>query len=276
MIILNCDGGLCNRMRAIDAAIEYSQMASQELSVIWRKNSGLNCAYEQLFEANPLFEIIHHRWYHYTGQPRHHQNPLRKWIGIILEKSLFDFSIYENDRYHPDILLVDPLSLKGIKKVYITNSNNFLKTRRSYRSFVPIADLRSKIHMISSAFPKDIVGVHIRRTDHLQSIQFSTNNAFFRKMTILKTHSPGLFFFLATDDPFTEEIFKRYWGESIITYPKVFGRNSEQGMQDAVIDLYLLSKTKAILASYYSSYSEAAADIGNIPIEIIAESSDEN
>ncbi|MBP6793487.1 MAG: hypothetical protein KA143_00455 [Saprospiraceae bacterium] len=269
MIILNCDGGLCNRMRAIDAAIEYSQLASQELSVIWRKNRGLNCDYGQLFEANPLFEIIHHRWYHYTGQPRHLRNPLRKWIGITLEKSLYDATFYENDRYRPDILQVDPVSLKGIKKIYITNSNNFLKTRRSYAAFRPVGDLRSKIDTIGRAFPKDIVGVHVRRTDHEQSIRYSTDSTFFSKMKELKDQNPGLNFFLATDDPFTDDKFKFIWGESILTYPKVFGRNSEQGIQDAVIDLYLLSKTKGILASYYSSFSEAAADIGNIPLEIV-------
>ena len=46
-------------------------------------------------------------------------------------------------------------------------------------------------------------------------------------------------------------------------------RNKKIAIIQAVAELYLLSKTKMILGSYYSSFSELAAVIGDIKLEQI-------
>jgi len=46
-------------------------------------------------------------------------------------------------------------------------------------------------------------------------------------------------------------------------------RNSLQGMQDALVELYTLSRTSRIIGSMQSSYSETAAQIGRIQCEFI-------
>ena len=51
----------------------------------------------------------------------------------------------------------------------------------------------------------------------------------------------------------------RFQGK-IIVYPKrSLDRNSTEGIEDALVDLYNLSNCKAIFASYWSSFSDMAA-----------------
>lgn len=46
-------------------------------------------------------------------------------------------------------------------------------------------------------------------------------------------------------------------------------RQDENGIADAVVDLFILSRTQRLYGSYWSSFSEVAAQIGNIPLEIV-------
>jgi hypothetical protein len=44
---------------------------------------------------------------------------------------------------------------------------------------------------------------------------------------------------------------------------KELNRNSQQGITDAVVDMFCLSKTKYIYGSYWSSFSDIASVIGD-------------
>ena len=46
-------------------------------------------------------------------------------------------------------------------------------------------------------------------------------------------------------------------------------RDSLDGMKMAVAELFALSRTSKIIGSYYSSYSQIAAELGNIAIEYV-------
>ena len=50
MIILEPVGGLCNRMRAIASALSVAKALDRRLWLIWRRDSTLNAAFEELFE----------------------------------------------------------------------------------------------------------------------------------------------------------------------------------------------------------------------------------
>jgi len=73
-----------------------------------------------------------------------------------------------------------------------------------------------------------------------------------------------LFFFLATDSPEEEQDMKKLFGDRIITFAKKLDRNNPEAIQDALVDLLCLSKTRKIIGSFYSSFSDIAADIGYI------------
>jgi hypothetical protein len=74
---------------------------------------------------------------------------------------------------------------------------------------------------------------------------------------------------LATDDAQEEKLLKNRYGSRIITHQKVLDRSSLQGIKDAMVDLYTLSATDAIWGSYWSSFSDMAATIGNKKKEVV-------
>lgn len=76
-------------------------------------------------------------------------------------------------------------------------------------------------------------------------------------------------FYLATDSEDEKIHLKSIFGTRIITSPRTADRNSVSGMQDALAELYILSKTQKILGSMQSSYSETAAQISGIRCELL-------
>ena len=62
---------------------------------------------------------------------------------------------------------------------------------------------------------------------------------------------------------------KNLFPGKILTYKKEFSRTDVKGVQDAVIDLYSLAASCKIYGSYFSSFSDIAARIGDIPLKVI-------
>lgn len=70
-------------------------------------------------------------------------------------------------------------------------------------------------------------------------------------------------YFLSVDDP---GVSARIRGEGIavVEFPKRGAFNSRRGVQEALIDLYLLARCPKLIGSYYSSYSEFAAALAGV------------
>jgi len=77
-------------------------------------------------------------------------------------------------------------------------------------------------------------------------------------------------FFLATDSIEEENTLKDLFkGRIIVQSDKKLRRNDPLAIKDALVDMLCLSKTKKILGSYWSSFSDTAASIGKIEIMVI-------
>jgi hypothetical protein len=85
--------------------------------------------------------------------------------------------------------------------------------------------------------------------------------------------NPKTKFFLATDDKKEEHIVKQLFKDAVIIYEKdVVSRSTQMGMQDALVDWLLLSRTSKIICSYWSSFNEEASvvnTIERIPIKTV-------
>ena len=71
---------------------------------------------------------------------------------------------------------------------------------------------------------------------------------------------------LIDDEKVKKELQDKFPGR-VITLMDDTSRDSLEGMKFAVVDLFCLSKTKKILGSVASSYSQIAAEIGGIKVE---------
>ena len=73
-------------------------------------------------------------------------------------------------------------------------------------------------------------------------------------------------FYLATDDLSEEEQLREIFpGRIISNETRDLSRNSNTGIQDDLLDLWCLSNTSLIIGSYFSSFTDIAADLRGIP-----------
>ena len=115
-----------------------------------------------------------------------------------------------------------------------------------------------------------MIGVHVRRGDNLMSHKYSPLDLFIKKMDENIGVDPSTTFYVSTDSNEVYETLKQIFGDKVYTAATVRSRDTLKGIQSALLDFYCLSKCKKILGSYDSSFSEIAAKMGKIPLEVIS------
>lgn len=92
-------------------------------------------------------------------------------------------------------------------------------------------------------------------------------NLFIEKMEYELVQDKNVLFYVATDDNMVRNILVDKFRKNIILQREMeYSRNNYNGMMCALTDLINLSNCKKIYGSYWSSFSEVAAAIGNIEL----------
>ena len=264
-------GGLANRMKAIDAAVGLAQEANARLHIIWFKDKGLNCRFDQLFRSLELKDVTlkEASWTDKFIFDR----PRRKNFHLprLFQRVLFDDCIYEHEATQRFYRKFDFLSWAQGKNVYIASCVYFhpQTVRPLFRIFQPIEKIQEQVRTFTDSFSRPTMGIHIRRTDNIASISQSPTELFIEKMREEIGNDEDCQFYVATDSEEEKKRLKDIFGERILTLPRAADRNSIAGMQDALVELYVLSHTRKIMGSMQSSYSETAAQISNIRCELL-------
>ena len=260
MITLEPIGGLGNRMRAIDSALALAGALARPLRVIWTRTDDCRCRFGAIFDPLPGVTVVERGWWANRALRRlelwsgRHSRHVRQHDMRCLRGADYDFRLLASER-----------------SVFIQTHERFQPSReRGFRMFVPIQPLRAEIDRLASSFTDSTIGIHIRRGDHEPSHRHSPTSAFVERISAEIARRPTAHFFLATDAPDVEDELQRMFGDRILTFRKPFGRTTEPGIRGAVVELYALARTTRILGSFYSSFSETAAELGGIPLEIVA------
>ncbi len=254
MFIIQPSGGLCNRMRAINSARALAKRRKEKLVILWYLNPELNAAFEDLFQPiqEPDITLLNIRSL---------KDPRKLYYQFSAGQRLGDEDIRAHkmgDKLEEDFLQ----SLK--KRVYLLTCEQFAPSE-GYDLFVPTKALQQRIDSFTKDFSPRCVGVHIRRTDNLVSMGKSTTEQFIAEMEKELSVHPESRFFLATDDLKEEELLRSRFPRKILSNPsRTIDRNSIAGMHDALLDLYCLAATDKIIGSYWSSFTDTAADMRGI------------
>ena len=146
-----------------------------------------------------------------------------------------------------------------------------------YKSLNPVSAVQKTVNAVQEQYFKnnDVIGVHIRRTDYFSYLgqdpkAVAPTELFIKRiMRILRTN-PKAKFFLATDDKNEEQIIRSFFQDRVIVHRKdAVSRSTRNGMQDALVDWLLLSRTSRIVGSYRSSFNEEAGIVNMIRVETI-------
>lgn len=253
--------GLCNRMRAIASGLFISQRFQLPLVVFWNRYKGLNATFSDLFEqlSSTLGVVIENTsWKREINYTRDYL--LRRPFLIEYNQVIYNFSqqkkgdVFEKIKNTKGKVLF--ISCFDMSEMYDLNS-----------IFIPVKSIQDQIDKIVSQFDIHTIGVHIRRTDNMESIEQSPFDAFIKMLEKEIEHDSQVRFYLATDDNHTKQKIVDAFPGRTITTTNNLNRDNIEGMKFAVTELFALSKTSKIIGSYYSSYSDIASKLGKIPIQ---------
>ena len=263
-------GGIANRMRTIASAYQLCADANVDLRIIWFRDRALNAPFNKIFnfaydnifvkEATMIDHLVNDR-------PRL-KNLFFPRIGQFLT---FDSTIYEKEIEQLRQMNFDFGEWVKDKRCYMASYNEFgqLDDEIYRKLFIPVEIVRQKVEKYVSMFSTNTIGIHIRRTDNVRAIQMSPVELFMEKAEEEFSNNNNTKIFLATDDEYVKKTFKSRFADKIITSMNLADRNSIIGIQDGLAELYTLARTSKIYGSAWSSFSEIAAKIGNIELEII-------
>lgn len=275
-IIVHTRSGLANRMRAISSSIFLKHKIDAEMYVIWKQDNGLKANYHDLFQNSNEFTVINDKSkYDFLMKGKSLVNSkfpivrnastfynklMSKWIGV-------DVIVFDEDV----VLGYDHVYSKAINQnnIYIHTCGEFVDYPQGIQNFVPSEEINGILKLELSNFDDDTIGMHIRRTDNKKAIEKSPLHLYENKISEIVANNSKTKIFLATDDNSVEEQLLSKFPDNILKYNKTYGRDSFKGIQDAIVEMYLLSHTSKIYGSFYSSFSEVAAKIGNIELEVL-------
>ncbi len=261
MIIIQPSGGLCNRMRVINSGWKLAQKRKEKLLVLWNCNQELNCPFDALFRPVSEFKITNIRS---VADPR----------KLFYQKTARSYLTNEELLAHrcPNGSL-DETYVRNLKKnIYIFTWEWFYPAE-DYHLFIPTDLLQKRIDNMTSRFGSSCVGVHIRRTDNQPAIGKSSTEAFIDSMEREISQNPDTMFYLATDDTGEETRIRKAFPDRVLSNQKrCLRRDNKEGIQDALLDLYCLASTRKIIGSYFSSFTDIAADMHGIPLMIAEDS----
>jgi hypothetical protein len=266
LFILIPQGGIGNRMMTIASCIGLAKEENQSVQILWHTDTKLNCAFNSLF--NPIKEER-------VTLIEKAKLPIKYRVFFGWKQKLAYFPIYllsrnlqkEFTRVEPYLRHFDTHKIRNLKgEILIQSSSKFYPYSDIGLLFTPKLELLKIIKENTKHFNHITVGLHIRRTDHIRSIKESPLELFCKAID-REIHSRNdVRFYLATDSYEEKNFLIQKYGDKILTRKNILERNSEVGIREAIIDLYTLSKTRRIYGSYYSSFSEVAAELGNIKL----------
>ncbi len=262
-ILIIPTGGLCNRMRVMASGVFLAQAYHLPAQIIWIIDNGLKAEFEDLFK--PLSPDIattktNTKWlYNISGT----KDYLLRWPLLHLRhQTIFNFDFLD---YGGNIF--DHINKSANKDLLLISCFPMCQDYPFDQLFVPQEDIQERIDSIVKLFAPNTIGIHVRRTDNIESIRQSPLELFIEKMRKEIEQDPHVCFYLASDDKTVKEELLRLFPNQIITSNGNTLRDNLEGMKFAVTELYCLSKTNKIIGSHYSSYSHIAAQLGKIPIE---------
>lgn len=260
MVYLVPTAGLGNRLRVVSSVYNYCVKNNIPIRILWMREPGFNASFNDLFELSEKINV--------------NNNSVLNFF-LYSKPSLKNFYISRIIDYFTNRKIIYGLGQNSISKVDFS-SDIYINTYYPQGDvgsvceiFKPNNKLMKEITSFRKNFSDLTIGIHIRRTDNLESKNVSSLEKFELKIKQAIHDYSNVNFYLCTDDCEVKNRLKSKFGCRILTYNAKLSRNMPRGIKDAVIELWLLASTKEIWGSYYSSYSEMASNIYGTPLKIV-------
>lgn len=262
--VVRCCSGLGNRLRALVAGMRLARrLPGRTFAVIWNlDNYHCFCPMSCLL-TNPFFEI--------------RPESLSK-TGFIDLHTVSKSPVFIDVDSKSDIIWVEEENFfyaRGDEQVmYGQHSPARMRNEQLKKDFLfefgqlqVLPAIQKQVDNFQAAHiaGKAILGVHVRQGDNLWANLHVPVPAFFPIVDSLLQSHEGLF--LATDCPQARSRFMARYGTKVMVFPcRSLDRGSRiEAVQDALVDMLLLARTRQIVRTASSTFSQCASWWGNVP-----------
>ncbi len=256
--------GLCNRLRVLLSALAVSAEEGVPVRVAWEKTDECRADFPELFVPldGGMFAVGERRWWErpITRRNLHWPWIVRLLMGYRCQRASFQ------PKYAGEVAAL----MRRYGKVYLSTPYSLRPYSRDYAARLrPAERLQKRVDRLIAQFAPHTVGVHIRRTDNVVSMRYSKVELFRQAMDAELARCPGTLFYLATDDEELKASLRKDYGGKVLTQNTSVRRDTLAGMEEAVVDLWCLAATEKLLGSYWSSFTDTAAEIGGMPLVVV-------
>ena len=253
--------GLCNRMRSMASGIWVAKQCSVDAVVYWNRTHECYCDFTDIFKPTQVagVQVVNRGgWVNKIPSKRNLKIPK------YLQRLRYDQVIESWNKGYGDILK----QLKDVDEILLISQHSMAPHYPLTELFKLKESVQALVDEATAGCDSKTVGLHFRGTDHEKCKQVTTLEKFTARIDKEIDARPATTFFLATDEISVRKALIERYGKRIMYRENVLNRNSVAGMIDGAVDLYCLSKTTRIIGSYWSSYSEIAAELGGIDLEV--------
>jgi len=152
-----------------------------------------------------------------------------------------------------------------LNTIYAFWFDSFPAPRASYFSRLrPIKPLEDKIESFAAQWFHEhvVVGVSIRyKGAHPKTLAASPPEWFIHRINEIHEQFPNVRFFLSTDCEEVSQQVRSSTQASICQFPRNYRNDRPDSIQEALCELYLLTRTNYILGSYWSSFSNMVSSL---------------
>lgn len=263
-------GGLANRMMATASAYTLAKRIDSTLQILWFQDWALSAPFTSIFKAS---EIINVKDASFTDKLLYDRARKKNlWLPSLPQKLLFERRMEENHLFNMNHQHFD---FDQWAQGYHCHMSGFCQFEEYpddlYRKlFKPVDEVMEGVNRNREQFSSHTIGLHIRRTDHVQAIANSPDQLFIEQVEKEIEQYADTKVFLATDNNQVKDTFRKHFGNRIITPTEEARRDSINGIRGGLVDMYTLASTCQIYGSAGSTFSPMAARIGGCAIEILS------
>lgn len=262
--------GMGNRFLALASAHELAVKSGKKLAVIWNVDGALGTKSKNIIELPEDIKIYETTNLGFRKSPgkRLYSEFIRWWFRKTSNLYYNQDEIAEFADKYMDI------EVEKHRKIYVKSWKEFTdietNSKEKFAFIQPGPMVLSRGEKLFDKINKDTIGIHIRRTDHIDAILNSPIELFVENMEEEIRINTKTLFFLSTDDKQVEkEIIEQFKDKVFVYEGKCFQRMGSEGAQDALVDMLALSKCKKIYASFGSTFSRMAGYIGGCEVQVL-------
>lgn len=286
MLFVHCMHGLGNRLRALGSALAFAKHSKRVPVVIWESDAHIAAEFDALFNCSDLVVLT-------KFIPQWPLTGLHKYDPAWNHFRFYNYMETEEGAVKGELIVNEEENHLYYKGAYILEAPDYTwweAGNEELRKLQPVKMVEDHLKLLEEQGLSSAIGVHIRnRTlaadiknvdfnkeygseaavtmEHWRS-QSSYSNFVAEMKRILEEGDGEIHFYIATDTwtliPLMEELFPG----RILSTKRTCDERDSACVKYAVIDMYALSRTRELLGSNWSSYTEMAERLGGLKAKL--------